>query len=193
MKDFLSDDTSPEDLGARDKIKKYAPQYFLEGDVLYHTWTPGHEGYPTRTRKQLVVPPKERGKLLYHQHEERGHSGYMRTFSRLREDYFWISMKKDVARHVKNCKDCAKRKSPKKARMVPLKPIIASEPLEIVGIDFVGPLPLTMGGNRYVMTFQDHFTRWPAAYALPQAKEEQVIQCIQAFSRDFGYPKICSL
>ena len=189
IKDFLSDGILPEDLSQRVQIEKYAPQYLLEGDVLYHTWTPGHQGYPTRTRKQLVVPPKERGKLLYHQHEERGHSGFLRTFSRLREDYFWISMKKDVARHVKNCKDCAKRKSPKKTRTVPLRPIIASEPLEIVGIDFVGPLPLTVGGNRYVMTFQDHFTRWPAAYALPQAKEEEVIQCIQAFSRDFGYPK----
>ena len=189
MKDFLSDEILPEDVRQRDKIKKYAPQYVLEGDVLYHTWTPKHKGYPNRTRKQLVVPPKERGKLFYHQHEERGHSGFLRTFNRLREDYFWISMKKDVARHVKNCKDCAKRKSPKKTRTVPLKPIVASEPLEIVGIDFVGPLPLTVGGNRYVMTFQDHFNRWPAAYSLPQAREEEVIQCIQAFSRDFCYPR----
>ena len=98
-------------------------------------------------------------------------------------------MKKDVARHVKNCKDCAKRKSPKKTRTVPLKPIVASEPLEIVGIDFVGPLPLTPGGNRYVMTFQDYFTRWPAACSLSQAREEEVIQCIEAFSRDFSYPR----
>ena len=88
-----------------------------------------------------------------------------------------------------DCKDCAKRKSPKKTRTVPLKPIVANEPLEIVGIDFVGPLPLTPGGNRYVMTFQNHFTRWPAAYSLPQAREEEVIQYIQAFSRDFGYPR----
>ena len=96
-------------------------------------------------------------------------------------------MKKDVARNVKNCKDCAKRKSPMKTRTVLLKSIVASEPLEIVDIDFVGPLPLTVGGSKNVMTFQDHFTRLPVAYSLPQAREEELIQCIQAFSRDFGY------
>ena len=68
-------------------------------------------------------------------------------------------MKKDVARHGKNCRDSAKTKSPKICRPVPLHPIEINEPLEMVGADFVGPLPITENGNRYIMTFQDHFTR----------------------------------
>ena len=67
-------------------------------------------------------------------------------------------MKKDVARHLKikkNCKECAKRKSPKIIRPLPLNPISLREPLEIFVVDFVRPLPVTDEGNRYIMTFQD--------------------------------------
>ena len=49
----------------------------------------------------------------------------------MREAYFWVEMKKGVARHVKNCKDCARRKSPKICLSVPLNPIEVNEPLEI--------------------------------------------------------------
>ena len=188
LKDYLSDGTLPECSASKNKIKKYAPQYLLENDILYHKWSSKVLGNNVRLRKQLVVPACERGKLLHHSHDEMGHAGFLRTLSRLRENYFWITMKKDVARHVKNCRDCAKRKSPKICRPVPLHPIEVNEPLEMVGVDFVGPLPITENGNRYIMTFQDHFTRWPAAYALKEATDKEVVDCIRTFSHDFGYP-----
>ena len=98
-------------------------------------------------------------------------------------------MKKDVARHIRNCGGCAQRKSPKKQSVATLRPIEVNEPLEIVGVDSVGPLPVTENGNKYALTMQDHFTRFPAAFALEEAREHQVIECIRSFARDFGYPK----
>ena len=83
-------------------------------------------------------------------------------------------MKIDVARHVKNCRGCAKRKLPKICRPVPLHPIEINEPLDMDGVDFVGPFPITENGNRYSMTFQDHFTRWPAAYTLKDATDKKL-------------------
>eukprot|EP00795_Rhopilema_esculentum_P017524 gene17524-9148_t len=190
MKDYLSNGRLPNgiDDDRRKKIDSFSANYFLEDDVLYHRWTPKIYGNVCRTRKQLVVPSKERGKILMHCHNEQGHPGFMRTYSKIKENYFWITMKKDIARHCKNCKGCAKRKSPKNRKRVPLNPIESNAPLEIVGIDFVGPLPVTQNGNKYVMTFQDHFTRWPAAFPLKNATEIEVVECIRWFSRDFGYP-----
>eukprot|EP00794_Sanderia_malayensis_P002304 gene2304-2653_t len=46
-----------------------------------------------------------------------------------------------------------------------------------------------MKGSRYVLTMQDHFTRFPAAYALEETNEYKVIECIESFANDFGYPK----
>ena len=36
-----------------------------------------------------------------------------------------------------------------------------------VGIDLIGPLPLTKKGNKYVVTLVDYFSKWPEAAPLP--------------------------
>ena len=36
-----------------------------------------------------------------------------------------------------------------------------------VGIDLIGPLPLTQKGNKYVVTLVDYFSKWPEAAPLP--------------------------
>ena len=36
-----------------------------------------------------------------------------------------------------------------------------------VGMDLVGPLPLTPRGNRYIVTLTDYFTKWTEAAPLP--------------------------
>ena len=149
MKDFLANEKLPKDLESRKKVEYFSDNYLLEDDALYHRWTPKVYGNNCRTRKQLVVPLRERGKILVHCHDEQGHPGFMRTYSKIRENYFWITMKKDTARHCKNCKGCVKCKSPKNRTRIPLNPIERNAPLEIVGIDFVGPLYLTEDGNRY--------------------------------------------
>ena len=83
----------------------------------------------------------------------------------------------------------AQRKSPRKQSVAPLRPIEVNESLEIVGVDFVGPLPVTENGSKYVLATQDHFTRFPAAFTLEEAREHQIIEYIRSFARDFGYPR----
>ena len=75
-----------------------------------------------------------------------------------------------------------------KQNKVHLQPIKVSRPLELVSVDFVGPLPMTERGNHFIMTFQDQFSRWPAAYPLEEATSERVVDCIKKFGSDFGYP-----
>jgi hypothetical protein len=36
----------------------------------------------------------------------------------------------------------------------------ANEFLDVVSLDIVGPLPVTEKGNKYLLTFVDHFTRF---------------------------------
>jgi len=36
-----------------------------------------------------------------------------------------------------------------------------------VGIDLIGPLPVTAKGNRFIVTLVDYFSKWPEAEALP--------------------------
>lgn len=59
--------------------------------------------------------------------------------------------------------------------------------MERVGVDVVGPFPITDSGNRWVLTAMDYFTKWPEAYALPDQEAETIVNALTAgmFSR-FG-------
>ena len=103
MKEYLTGKVLPKEENLANQVKAYHERYELQDKVLYHIWIPKCKQNKGRTRKQLVIPPKERGKLLVHHHDEVGHPGLQRTLTRLQENYFWVSMKNDVARHVKNC------------------------------------------------------------------------------------------
>ena len=172
----------------RSEPEGHKNQYVIEDGVLYHLWTPVRKGKQLRVRKQLVVPKSEKGKILVQNHEEAAHPRFQRMFARIRQAYFWKSMKRDISRHLRNCSLCAQRKEPKNRVHAPLKPIEVFGPLEFVGIDYVGPLPVTTSGNKYVLTMQDQFSRWPAAYAVPEISAETTVKCIERFAGDYGYP-----
>lgn len=38
---------------------------------------------------------------------------------------------------------------------------------DTIGVDLIGPLPLTSRGNKYIITVSDYFSKWPEATALP--------------------------
>ena len=189
IKEFLQDGSLPEDEHARSKIRTHAPRYAVDGGILYHIWISGGPNKEAgRERKQLVVPKESRGSILLASHDNANHPGYLRTLSRIRETYFWPTLMKDTANHIKNCAVCKTIKSTKQNK-VHLHPIRVSQPLELVSVDFVGPLPQTERGNKYIMTFQDQFSRWPAAYPVQEANSERVVDCIKKFGSDFGYPE----
>jgi hypothetical protein len=48
----------------------------------------------------------------------------------------------------------------------------------MVGIDFVGTLPETANGNRYLLVAQDYLTKWPFARATKDARAITVAQFI---------------
>ena len=55
-----------------------------------------------------------------------------------------------------------------------MKSIVTERPLQIVAMDFVGPLPMSEQGNTYALVMVDHFTRWPIAYAVEDTEAETV-------------------
>src|ERR1044071_7460079 len=49
-------------------------------------------------------------------------------------------------------------------------------PWERVGIDFIGPLPETEKGNKYIITAINYFTKWPEARAVPAATAQVAVE-----------------
>ena len=47
-----------------------------------------------------------------------------------------------------------------------------------VGIDLIGPLPVSDCGKKYIVTMIDYFSKWPEATALPDKTAKGVAQFI---------------
>src|ERR1043166_6181721 len=86
-------------------------------------------------------------------------------------------MFKDIENYVKSCYNCQMQAvhRPIPREMFPIEPIGL---WDRVGIDIIGPLELTILGNRYIITAIDYFSRWPEAVAVPAANANEVAKFI---------------
>jgi len=85
-------------------------------------------------------------------------------------------MYEDIRTYVQSCDACQRRE--KSHRNEQLHPIPVHTPFYQIGIDFVGPLPLTSNGNKYIITAIDYLTKWLKARAVPEATAEQAANFI---------------
>jgi hypothetical protein len=76
-------------------------------------------------------------------------------------------LKRDVKEYIKACDACAKRKTGHRIHAPLGDALEAHEFLDVVSLDVVGPLPVTERGNKYLLTFVDHFTRFCEAIPIP--------------------------
>ena len=82
---------------------------------------------------------------MMHKHPTAGHLGTNAMFYKIAERYYWDQMYRDIKEYVRTCEECQKRLKSK--RKEPLHPIQVGRAFERIGIDLVGPLPITQQQN----------------------------------------------
>ncbi|KAK2898063.1 hypothetical protein Q8A73_014443 [Channa argus] len=119
-----------------------------------------------------------------------GHFGNSKTVRRLRQRFYWPGCRQDAELHVHWCDDCTAQKGPTQRSRGPVQQYLVGAPMERVGVDILGPFPTTEDGNRYILVAMDYFTKWPAAYAVPDQTATTAAQRLveDMFSR-FGVPE----
>ena len=123
---------------------------------------------------QLVVPRKHREEILelLHDGAAGGCLGHEKTFSHIRERFYWPGYWNDVYNWCKICSGCAIRKSTTPSRRVPMNTVTADYPTHIMTVDLLGPLP----ESQQVMVVADYFTRWMEAIPIPN-QEAATVAC----------------
>lgn len=147
---------------------------------------------PKRDRRALVVPQELRENVLrtYHEHETGGHVGRDRLYQLLSKRYYWMGMHNDVSDYVAGCLKCQTRKPAPPLRHGELQPIHATHPLQIVGIDIMGPLQISYAGHKYILVMIDHFTNWVEAEPLKSLEADETVDVIyRRFICRHGCPK----
>ena len=156
---FLDTDKIPEDYTDRQKeqLVNQARYFEIRHNLLYKKNRKDPDK-PLRVIKWTEVEP-----ILYmmHKHPTARHLGTDAMYYKIAERYYWDQMYRDIKEYVKTCEECQKRQ--KGRRKEPLHLIQVGRAFERIGIDLVGPLPITQQNNRYIIVVTDYLTQWPEA------------------------------
>ena len=138
-----------------------------------------HQTFKDRTAYQrLCLPKSHREQVLKAMHDDvvSGHLGVNRTLAKISSRFFWPKKATDVQKYVQACTSCQGRKGVPKKPAGLLQCIRVSQPFEKVGIDLLGPFPLSHSGNKMIIVAVDYLTKWVELQALPSGKAEDVAE-----------------
>ena len=133
--------------------------FVLRCNLLYLKVTPKRSNEDVLV---FVVPGLKRQAAIDGCHRYLGHQGRDHTLSLLRERFWWPGMAQRMMLSVRNCEKC--RIFEAKPQIPPMEPILCTEPLDLVHIDYVS-MEVTVGVKekpviKNVLVVEDHFTRY---------------------------------
>ena len=135
---------------------------------------------------------EEKKQILYEYHDAPtgGHQGIERTIRRIRLKHNWHGLTADVERYIKKCELCQKNKLSRRIKAPLVITDTPSRPFEKCALDIVGPLTITNNENRYLLTFQDHLTKFSKAMPLPNQEANTVSKAfVTKIVLEYGIPE----
>ena len=128
----------------------------------------------TGTFTQTIIPESLKREVLFHYHNTvmAGHLGTKKTKQKLAQTCYWYNHKEDINLYVKQCDVCAADKGPSKKSRAPMGSLKTGAPWDVVAMDYLGPLPITPRGNRYILVLTDHFSRYVEVIPVPDQTAE---------------------
>lgn len=142
---------------------------------------------------RLVVPTNLIDETLLNCHDtmEGGHQGIVRTFHRVKSDFYWTGLYADVKKHIQACEDCSTSKNKPHLRGYSPGNVVSDRPFQVVSMDFVIPLPATRRVNTALPPFQGHFTGFVIAKAMSEIGEFEAAKAFEEnIFRRFGGPSL---
>lgn len=142
----------------------------------------------------VKIPDIERRKFIIeesHSSVVGGHKGVTKTYNRIRQNFYWDNLKQDIQNYINHCLQCQIKKLVRVKTKQPM--LITDTPysaFEKVSMDIVGPLPTTSQNNSYILTVQDHLTKFSLAIPLKSSTAISVADAfLEFFICTFGTPK----
>ena len=163
--------------------------FVLRHNLLYLKVT------PKRSNKDVlvfVVPGLKRQAAIDGCHRYLGHQGRDRMLSLLRERFWWPGMAQRMMLSIHNCEKCHIFEA--KPQIPPMEPILCTEPLDLVHIDYVS-MQVIVGIKekmviKNVLVVEDHFICYTQVY-VTNNHTAHMTACIlyNEFFSVFGFPR----
>jgi transposase InsO family protein len=135
---------------------------------------------------------KQKVLLELHTSPVGGHSGFLKTYHRVKKDFFWDGLKTDVQRFVAECLVCQQNKVETIKTPGLLQPLsIPSQRWEEVSMDFITGLPKSEGKS-VIMVIVDRLTKYAHFCALSHPFKASTVATafMETVQKLHGSPKI---
>ncbi|KZS10356.1 Uncharacterized protein APZ42_025183 [Daphnia magna] len=128
-------------------------KYFeiIEG-TLYRHEVPSKNSKRNEINCQVVLPLSLRHLVLKELHDAPigGHLAFYKTYLKVKNHYYWPTMRKDILEYCQACETCIANTS-STCRVLLHPHEIAKALFQVIGMDFVGPItPASPNGNSYI-------------------------------------------
>ena len=140
----------------------------------------------------FVVPARKRLVAIDGCHRCAGHQGRDRTLSLMKERFWWPGMSKTLLTVLQNCGRCKQFEA--KGELPGMQPILCTEPMELVHMDYVG-MEVTVAAKekpvvKNVLVVVDHFTRYVQAFVTKnQTAYTTAKKLYNEYFLVFGFPQ----
>ncbi len=137
---------------------------------------------------QLILPAVLKHETLNWLHQEHGHQGIDQTSDLVRQRCYWPGMSADIKRWVQECERCQVAKASGSVPHSFMGHLLASEPNEIVAIDFTLLEP-SHNGVENVLIMTDVFSKFTVAVPTRDQRASTVAQVLLTeWFYKFGVP-----
>lgn len=149
-----------------------AKRYLISDNVLY--FISDADSNPTL---RLYVPKQLQSLVLKQYHDSNGHMGVDKTHQTAKQRYFWPNMYKEIHQYVNKCAVCQTR------NLQAIKPPVQETDIPPyafakVSMDISGPYPVSLSGNKYILSFVDWYSGWPECFAVPDKCADTIAQIL---------------
>ena len=96
---------------------------------------------------------------------------------------------KNIHEYIQQCSICQKEKANLQKLAKEYKSLSNFSSYSVVGLDSVGPFPVDIHGNKYVLVVRDHCDRMLKMFPIPDRTTEHYLYCLLNAIADWGIPR----
>jgi hypothetical protein len=144
-----------------------------DGTLLYK-----NKIYVPNSKELRIMILKEMHNVPY-----AGHPGYQKKVAAVKSQYFWLGMKKEIAKDIARCMECQKVKAEHRHPSGFLQPLPIPEwKWEVVTMDFITGLPRTNKKHDSIMVVVDNLTK--VAHFIPLKTTHKEVNVFDIYMRE---------
>ena len=193
MKTYVNDNKLPLSKKLSQRIIAEHQDYLVINDILYHIWN--SKGKDSEPVQQICITEEFKDLIWNAMHviANAGHLGVTKTYTKLRNRYYWPKMSSETATYVHNCEICAQANKVGHVKVPLVSLPVPTAPMQRIHIDIVA-IAVRSQQAKYILVIIDAFSKY--LIAKPMTRKTSFLTAkifFQHYILIFGLPAQCYL